>query len=86
MHDGCQVEVASLEEEHEVAARRFPFPITGLGQGSCPYHFNPRLTPWLKQNACRFDVVVLRGLWNYSSFGSWRALAETSTPYFIFPR
>src|SRR5215469_5886411 len=84
IHDGHQVEVVSLEEEHEVAARKFPFSITGLGYGSRPYRFNPRLTPWLRENACRFDAVVLHGLWNYSSFGSWRALAQTSTPYYIF--
>jgi glycosyltransferase involved in cell wall biosynthesis len=27
---------------------------------------------------------VLHGLWNYSSFGSWRGLRKGSTPYYIF--
>ena len=85
IQDGYQVEVVSLEEEHEIATRKFPFPITGVGQGTRRYHFNPRLTSWLKENVGRFDSVVLHGLWNFSSFGSWRALAKSSTPYFIFP-
>jgi glycosyltransferase involved in cell wall biosynthesis len=85
IHDGCHVEAVSLEAEREVAARKFPFPITGLGRGIRQYRFNPRFTPWLKKNAGRFDIVVLHGLWNYSSLGSWRALTESSTPYFIFP-
>jgi glycosyltransferase involved in cell wall biosynthesis len=84
VREGHQVEVVCLEEEHEVAERRFPFPITGLGHGTHPYRFNPRLTPWLRENAGRFDSVILHGLWNYSSFGSWRALAKSSTPYYIF--
>jgi glycosyltransferase involved in cell wall biosynthesis len=84
IHDGHQVEVVSLEDDHEVATRKFPFSITGLGHGSRPYRFSPRLTPWLRENACRFDAVVLHGLWNYSSFGSWRALTKASTPYYIF--
>ena len=44
----------------------------------------PQLVPWLELNARRFDVVVLHGLWNYSSFGSWRGLRKGPTPYYIF--
>ncbi|MGA8740207.1 MAG: glycosyltransferase, partial [Terracidiphilus sp.] len=35
-------------------------------------------------NANRFDVVILHGLWNYSSVGSWRVLRKHSTPYVVF--
>lgn len=84
IHDGHQVCVASLEDEEEVAQRNFPFPVTALGHGTRPYRYNPKLAPWLSENACRFDAVVLHGLWNYSSFGSWRALRSSATPYYIF--
>ena len=33
----------------------------------------------------QFDAVIVHGLWQYSSFGVWRALAGTDTPYFVFP-
>src|SRR5579862_6888344 len=82
MRAGHQAAVVSLEDEPEVAKRNFPFPITGLGFGTNPYRYNPRLTKWLKENAHHFDAVVLHGLWNYSSFGSWRALRNSDTPYF----
>lgn len=84
IRDGHQVAVVSLEDEHEVAQRKFPFPITGLGRGRGKYRYNPRLAPWLRENAPRFDAIVLHGLWNYSSLGAWRGLRNGSTPYYIF--
>jgi glycosyltransferase involved in cell wall biosynthesis len=84
VRDGHQVAVVTLEDEAEIAGRTFPFPIAALGHGTRPYRYNPRLTPWLEENARQFDVVVLHGLWNYSSFGSWRGLRKGQTPYYIF--
>ena len=84
IRDGHQVAVVTLEDEAEIAGRKFPFPIAGLGHGTKPYRYNPQLAPWLEQNARQFDAVVLHGLWNYSSFGSWRGLRKGQTPYFIF--
>jgi len=84
LRDGHEVEVASLESEAEAAKRNFPFPIVALGSGIGRYAYNPRLTSWIKENASRFDAVVLHGLWNYSSYGAWRALRNQSTPYFVF--
>jgi glycosyltransferase involved in cell wall biosynthesis len=81
---GHQVAVVSLEAEEEVARRNFPFPIAGLGRGTKPYSYNSELSPWLKEHAHNFDVVILHGLWNYSSVGSWRGLRNGSVPYHIF--
>ena len=74
IRDNHEVAVVSLEGSEEVAKRRFPFPVIGLGSGTRRYSYNSRLTPWLKENARQFDAVVLHGLWNYSSFGSWLSL------------
>jgi glycosyltransferase involved in cell wall biosynthesis len=84
IRDKHEVAVVSLECSEEVAKRRFPFPVIGLGSGTRKYSYNSRLTPWLKENARQFDAVVLHGLWNYSSLGSWRALKGRATPYYIF--
>ena len=32
-----------------------------------------------------YDAVIVHGIWQYNSFGVWRALAGTATPYFVFP-
>jgi glycosyltransferase involved in cell wall biosynthesis len=84
IRDGHQVVAVSIEDEKDAASRRFPFPVAGIGRGTRPYSYNPRLTSWLSENARQFDVVVLHGLWNYSSFGAWRALRGNSIPYYIF--
>ena len=84
LRDGHEVEVVSLESEEDVAKRQFPFRVTALGRGLGKYGYNPRLAPWVRQNAGRFDAVVMHGLWNYSSVGAWLGLRRTSTPYYIF--
>ena len=84
IRDGHQVTVASLEDEGEVVRRGFPFAVVALGNGTRKFSYNARLTPWLKENASRFDAVILHGLWNYSSVGAWRALHKSAVPYYIF--
>ena len=84
LRDGHEVEVVSLESEADAAKRNFPFPLVALGGGIGRYSYNPRLTPWIRENARRFDAVVLHGLWNYTSYGAWRALRNQSTPYYVF--
>src|SRR5579863_388038 len=84
LRDGHEVTVVSLESPDEAAQRAFPFPVICLGHGFGRYRYNSRLTPWLREHAGKYDVVILHGLWNYSSFGAWRALRNHRTPYYIF--
>ena len=82
--DGHEVEVVSLDDADFVSKQDFPFPLTALGRGLGRYGFNLHLASWIRKNASRFDVVVLHGIWNYSSFGAWLGLRKRSTPYVIF--
>ena len=84
LRDGHEVAVASLESPEEAAKRALPFPVTRLGLGYGRYRYNSRLAPWLREQAGTYDVVILHGLWNYSSWGAWRALRDHPTPYYIF--
>ncbi|HLY43605.1 MAG TPA: glycosyltransferase [Terracidiphilus sp.] len=84
LSDGHAIQAVSLESREEAAQRSLPFSVTGVGGGVGRYRYNPSLTRWLDRHAREFDVIVLHGLWNYSSLGSWRALRNQSTPYFIF--
>ena len=84
MRGGHEVEVVSLESEENATTRGFTFPLVALGPGITRYGYNPKLASWIRQNADRFDAVLLHGLWNYSSFGAWRGLRKQSVPYFIY--
>lgn len=84
MRNGIEVTVASLESTEEAAGRNFPFEHIAIGKGWGKYRFSPRFVSWLGQHAGNFDAVIVHGLWNFASFGAWRALRRLSTPYFVF--
>jgi glycosyltransferase involved in cell wall biosynthesis len=48
------------------------------------YGYTPHLARWLKANAKNYDAIVINGLWNYASYGSWRPLHKQDVPYFLF--
>jgi glycosyltransferase involved in cell wall biosynthesis len=60
-------------------------PIHALGPTHSTYSYNQRLVTWLREHASHYDAVIVNGLWQYHSLATWRALAGTDTPYFVFP-
>lgn len=81
---GHTVEVATLDEPEMPWVVDFPFPVHALGPRMRAYGYARRFTPWLKANLKAYDAVILHGVWNYTSFGAWRALRSAETPYCIF--
>jgi glycosyltransferase involved in cell wall biosynthesis len=61
---------------YNFARRIFPF---------LRYGYTPNLVRWLKKNARSYDAVILNGLWNYTSYGSWLALRKSHVPYYVCP-
>ncbi len=82
---GHTVEVVSLDAPEAPGVREFPGNVHALGPGRGSYGYAPRFVPWLKERRAGFDAVVVHGIWNYPSFGVWRALHKTATPWFVFP-
>ena len=82
---GHHVEIISLDSPTDPWIREFPVPAHALGPGRGSYGYAPRFTQWIKEHRAEYDVVIIHGLWQYSSFGVWRALRGTNTPYFVFP-
>jgi glycosyltransferase involved in cell wall biosynthesis len=82
--NGHRIEVASLDAPGSPYIRSFPLPVHALGPGFLRYSYSSRLVPWLRRNAPQFDAVVINGVWQYSSFGAWRALHGGPVPYVIF--
>ena len=62
-----------------------PFKVNALGPGFLKYGFNSALYPWLLQHAGSYDAIFVHGLWQYSSFVTWRALRRLGITYYVFP-
>lgn len=82
---GHEVEVVSLDAPNRPWLQDFPATVHALGPGRGSYGYAPRFLPWLKEHRARFDAAVVHGIWQYNSFGVWRALHGSATPYFVFP-
>jgi glycosyltransferase involved in cell wall biosynthesis len=79
------VEVISLDDPTDAEVRNFPLRLHALGPARNTYSFAPGFVPWMRRNHARYDAVIINGLWQYHSFGAWRALRGTATPYYVFP-
>jgi len=49
------------------------------------YGYTTNLAKWLKKNARNYDAVILNGLWNYTSYGTWIAINKLDVPYYVCP-
>src|SRR6202051_319738 len=78
------VEVVCLDDPAVSYVQGQSFPVHALGPAQGSYRYTPKLRPWLGQNLDRFDGVVIHGLWQWHSYGSY-ALLRQRTPYVIFP-
>jgi glycosyltransferase involved in cell wall biosynthesis len=81
---GVCIEVASCDPPDAAWLESSGLPTHALGPGILRYRYTPRIVPWLRANAARFDAVIVNGIWQYHSFAVWRALHGTNTPYFVF--
>jgi glycosyltransferase involved in cell wall biosynthesis len=81
---GQTVELASLDAPDASFLKQSPLPVHPLGPVRFHYGFSNRLVPWLRANRSRFDAVIVNGIWQYHSFGTWMALRNTGTPYVVF--
>lgn len=81
---GCEVEIASCDAPDSPWLNG-QLSVHPLGPARNHYGYTSRLLPWLRANAHRFDAIIVEGLWQYHGFAVWRALADTTTPYYVFP-
>lgn len=82
---GHAVEIVSLDSPDDSWVRDCPVKVHALGPGRGNYGYTPAFTRWMKEQQANYDAVIVQGLWQYSSFGVWRALRGSATPYFVFP-
>ena len=81
---GHTVEVVSLDDPDSPWVQNCPIKCHALGPASKRYRYSARLVPWLREHRSDYDVVIINGIWEYHSFGAWRALQGSPTPYFVY--
>ncbi len=90
LNQGHTVEVACLDAPDAPWLKTFPLKSYALGPGTSSYKYSKYFSPWLHQNAANYDVLIVNGIWQYSSFGIWQALRSLrqqgsyTPPYFVF--
>ena len=82
---GHLTEAATLDAPESDWLTDSPIKVHALGPRILGYGYSPKFVPWLREHAKDYDAVIVRGIWQYSSFGVWRALYKQTTPYFVFP-
>lgn len=58
--------------------------VAALGRGVLSIRYTPALGKWIKENAHRFDVAIIHGVWNWASVGGGRACRAAGLPYVLF--
>jgi glycosyltransferase involved in cell wall biosynthesis len=81
---GHQIEIATLDDPSDPWISDISQKTYALGPSNGSYRFCPNLLPWLTENHKNYDACFVHGAWQYHGIGSWKALHNTSTPYFVF--
>jgi glycosyltransferase involved in cell wall biosynthesis len=82
---GHSTEVVSLDTPGQAWLSEMPLPVHAMGEGDQAYRYSRNLIPWLQRHASDYQLAIVNGIWQYSSFGAWRALKSMEFPYIVYP-
>ena len=82
---GATVEAATLDDPSADFVAKFPIKVHALGPGKGTYGHSPLYVPWMEEHAGEYDAIVVNGIWQYQSLGTYKALRKSGKPYFVFP-
>ena len=86
MEQGHILEVVCLNDARADFLGHDPFPVHAVGQGRGAWNYHAGLTPWLRQNLCKYDAAILNGLWQFQGYSLWQASKRPDAPpYFLYP-
>ncbi len=84
-HDQQPAVWQPVDAPNECWVRECPVKVHALGPGRGSYGYASAFSTWIEKRRAQYDAVIVHGIWQYSSFGVWRALRGGATPYFVFP-
>lgn len=81
---GCSSEIASIDSPDAPWVEEIPCPIVPLGPGFGPLRSSSKMRNWLCQNASRFDIAVVHGVWLYPTQCARQCRLRTGLPYVVY--
>jgi len=89
VENGIDNEVVSLDGINADFIVSDTFKTHALGKGRNAWGYNPKLLRWLKDNVQNYNVVVVHGLWLFSSYAVYLAIKSINKKdrpkYFVMP-
>jgi glycosyltransferase involved in cell wall biosynthesis len=73
---GIVNEAVCLDDPSEPFLGKDSFPIHAIGASKGPSAYNAKLFPWLLENICHYDVILVHGLWQYHGYAVRKAFNE----------
>lgn len=83
---GVYNEVVCFDDPKASFFERDNFKVHALGPAKGPYSYCSNFAPWLLKNLQDFDVAIIHGLWQYSSYGAFRVWHELKKKGEMVPR
>lgn len=65
---GVSNEVVCLDNPEESFLTQDKFKIIALGPAKTSWCYSNKLTPWLIDNICKYDIVIVHGLWQFHGY------------------
>ncbi|HZZ18620.1 MAG TPA: glycosyltransferase [Opitutaceae bacterium] len=81
---GHHVEVITFSQDGLAELEASGTMVHRLPRGLGSYGLSRTFVRWLRVHASRYDCVVVHGIWSFSALGTWWALRDSTTPFFIF--
>ena len=82
---GAEMETLCLDNPKEPFLHDISCRVHALGQRYLGrYAFSPRLWLWLRKNACRYDGIVMNGIWTFPGLALHFAARRAGTRYGVF--
>ena len=88
---GVQNEVLCFDAPESEFLKKDKFKVNAIGPAKGPYGYCNRLNGWMKANVQDFDAIIVHGLWQYSSYGTYsflqnlKAKGEKVPKIFLMP-
>lgn len=88
---GVQNEVLCFDAPESEFLKKDNFKVNAIGPAKGPYGYCNRLNGWMKANVQDFDAIIVHGLWQYSSYGTYsflqnlKAKGEKVPKIFLMP-